>query len=439
MGSMNNNEFLPRRGQRHRLRPRPGQSGQSSSTQNSAQNGEQPSAFHTPDEVATQDEHQQGTADNSSGAVVSHHSPNIADQPSPKPKKGFKAWLKGLSKKQWALIIIITAVLLGAIGFGIYNLFIKDDAAKPAPVAKKQEVPPPPAEPTVSKLTGLPISDASINQRPVTAVMIENSPDARPQSALNQAGVVFEAVAEGGITRFLTLFQDTEPEYIGPVRSVRPYYVLWATGFDAAIAHVGGSGDALKMLRQDHVTKDLDQFFNPGPYHRVSNRFAPHNMYSSVKALRELQNQKGYTSDYQGFARKPEAKSATPNANSIDFNISGAVYNPHYDYDAATNSYKRSEGGAPHIDEKSGQQLSPKVVVGLVMAQGKNGIYTTYGATGSGQAYVFQDGTVTMGTWHKPDAKSNFTFTDANGAELKLNPGQTWLSVVGGSDRVTYK
>lgn len=358
---------------------------------------------------------------------------------SPAPKKSFKERLKSLSKKQWIIICVLGVLILGGIGFVVYHIWIKND---PQPVQKsvqKEPAPAPkPAEPILSTLTGMPIAEASINTRPVTAVMIENSLDARPQSGLNQAGVVFEAVAEGGITRFLTLFQDTEPDYIGPVRSVRPYYVQWLAGFDAAVAHVGGSAEALQMLRQGEA-KDLDQFANPGPYRRVNTRTAPHNMYSSVAALRDLQNKKGFTSTYKGWARKPEAKSAAPNATLIDFNISGAVYNPHYDYDAVTNSYQRSEGGKAHTDEKTGQKLNPKVVIALVMPQGRNGIYTTYNTIGSGQAFVFQDGIMTAGTWTKTTNKENFTFTDGNGAPLKLNPGQTWISIVGSPDRVSFK
>jgi hypothetical protein len=407
------NSFPPRRGQNQhsqyqpRFSPRP--------------------TFRSPETIA--DEEEQDPDTNTAGPLLSHPKP-------PKKKRSLKEWLKSRTKKQWIIFGVVAALILGGGSFAAYHFM-----HKPAPVAKKSTVKkaaPVTTEPLTAKLTGLPITDASINERPVTAVMIENSPTARPQSGINQAGVVFEAVAEGGITRFLTLFQDTEPDYIGPVRSVRPYYIQWLAGFDAAVAHVGGSGDALNMLKSG-VAKDLDQFSNPGPYHRISSRPAPHNMYSSVVALRELQQKKGYTSTYTPFARKPEAKSAAPNATSIDFNISGAVYNPHYDYDTATNSYKRSEGGQPHLDQQSGQQLSPKVVVALVMPQGSNGIYTTYNTLGSGEAFVFQDGVLAKGTWHKASNKENFTFTDANGAALKLDPGQTWLSVVGGSNRVTYK
>jgi len=362
----------------------------------------------------------------------------------PKPSNGKRPWWKlrmPRTRKEWIITIAVAVAIIAGL-IAAYFIWFKPD---PAPVIKATKTINKPVEkptPITSTLTGLPISDASVNDRPVTAVMIENSPDARPQSGIDQAGVVFEAQAEGGITRFLTLFQDSEPGYIGPVRSVRPYYIQWLMGFDAAVAHVGGSGEALQNLK-DWGAKDLDQFHNPAPYHRISSRYAPHNMYTSIAGLRDLEAKKGFgKANYTGFARKAEAKSATPNATSIDFAISGALYNAHFDYNAETNSYSRSEGGKPHmvVDEAGAQkQLAPKVVVGLIMPKGNNGIYSTYNTIGSGQAFVFQDGVVTIGTWHKADNKTNFTFTDANGAELKLNPGQTWLTALGSANSVTYK
>lgn len=414
-----NSDFLPSRGQNTHRPTQPQQP-----TQQASHDWQRPASFRTPEEVAAEDDNQLG--------IIGH---GYASGGKP-PKKSFKQWLKSRTKKQWALIIVIAVILLGGIGYGAYHFFIKDDP-KPAKQTVKKEIPPPPPEPIYATLTGLQITDPAINQRPVTAVMIENSPDARPQAGLAQAGVVFEAIAEGGITRFLTLFQDTEPEYIGPVRSVRPYYIEWLAGFDAAVAHVGGSADALAMLKRGEA-KDLDQFANPGPYRRVSNRFAPHNMYSSVVALRELQQKKGFTSKYTGFPRKNDTKAPTPSASIIDFNISGALYNPHYEYDPVNNVYLRSEGGKPHMDEKAGQ-LAPKTVIALTMAQGSRGIYTTYGNIGSGQAHIFQDGTLTIGTWTKNSAQDQITFTDAAGAPIALNRGQTWISVVGASNRISYK
>jgi hypothetical protein len=362
--------------------------------------------------------------------VVGHH---------PQPKKTLKERLKSLTKKQWIIISALAVLLLGGGGAAAYFL-LRDDTKTPAVVQEEEPTEEAPAPtPLYAALTGLPITDASINDRPVTAVMIENSQDARPQSGLNHAGVIFEAVAEGGITRFLTLFQDGEPDYVGPVRSVRPYYVQWLRGFDAAVAHVGGSAQALAMLKEPGA-KDLDQFANSSAYWRVSSRFAPHNMYTSIPKLREAEARKGYgKSNYTGFPRKEDTPNPQPSARTIDFNISGPVYNAHYDYDAAANNYKRSVGGKAHTDEKSGQQLSPKIVVGLVMQQGKNGVYTTYATHGTGQAFIFQDGIVTQGTWTKANDTNQFAFKDAAGAEIKFNRGQTWFTVVGSTDRVTYQ
>lgn len=345
-------------------------------------------------------------------------------------------------KKEWT-ITIVTLLIIAMAAAIAYMVWFKSD--QPAPkkkvttVAKPVEKP----KPITSTLTGLPIGDAAINDRPVTGIMIENSPDARPQSGIDQAGVVFEAVAEGGITRFLTLWQDSGPTYVGPVRSVRPYYLQWAQGFDAAIAHVGGSSEALQYIRNVGM-KDLDQFANSSAYWRISSRYAPHNVYTSLPKLWDLEAQKGFGKpDYVGFARtETEIPNKTPNATSIDFALSGYTYNAHFDYIAATNSYNRSEGGKPHmvVDEAGAEkQLSPKVVIGLVMPKGSNGIYSTYNTIGSGQAFIFQDGVVIPATWTKTDPKAQFTFKDANGAVVKLNPGQTWLTALGGADNATYK
>lgn len=376
-------------------------------------------------------------------AAESHDDGNILEHldlnmPSNKRhKRSFKQWLKARTKKQWIIFGIITALVLAGIGAALFFFVLKNDKPQGPKVVVHKVAKKPPTT-VQSKLTGLQVPPA-FNERQVTAIMIENSQDARPQAGLSEAGVVFEAIAEGGITRFLTLWQDTEPEYVGPVRSVRPYYIQWLMGFDGAVAHVGGSGDALAMLRQLGV-KDLDQFANPGPYWRVNTRFAPHNMYTSLVKLRALEAQKGWTkSNYTGFARsKAEAPSKVPTAKAIDFSISSATFNPHYDYDSATNSYKRSEGGAAHLDDNTKQQLAPKVVVALVMPQSNNGIYTVYNTLGTGAAYVFQNGTVTIGTWTKNSNSDQFVFKKSDGTTLNLIPGQTWLSVVGSADKIKY-
>lgn len=365
------------------------------------------------------------------------------DNPEPEHKKSgwrqkFK-WKWPPTQKEW-IVSTFSVIVCGVIvAFVLTHI-------GPKPVAKAAVIKPVPKaapKPTTvpSTLSGLPV-DPSVNQRPVTGVMIENTTDARPQSGLGQAGVVFEAVAEGGITRFLALYQDTAPANLGPVRSARPYYVQWAMGFDAGYAHVGGSPDALADIKSWN-TRDLDEFHNAGAYHRISTRIAPHNMYTSTTALNQLEASKGYTSStFTGFPRKAAAPAKVPTAKSINLTLSGPVYDAHYDYDAATNSYNRSEGGAPQIDANTNLQISPAVVIAIVVPETRGALdssgayYSDYASIGSGAAYVYQDGTVTTGQWTKSSVTSQITFTDAAGKAIKLNPGETWITAVTGANDV---
>lgn len=350
-------------------------------------------------------------------------------------KKKFS--LKSLTKKQKIIASVVTVVLLVG-GAGVYLLvFNKPKTVAPVTQQPKVEEPPKTTEP--SRLTGIEVP-VEYNQRTATGMMIENSPDARPQSGLKDAGVIYEAVAEGGITRFMAVFQDNLPEYAGPVRSVRPYYLDLVVPYDAGIAHVGGSGPALQQIKNEGI-KDLDQMIpsNSPAYWREKNRVAPHNMYTNVVKIKEIEKQKGWTSNYQGFVRGGEDKaSATPNAKSINIKMSSASYQVNYQYDSASNTYLRNEGGKPHMDAKSNTQLAPKVLIVPIITRTQDGYYSAYATTGSGKVLVFQNGTVTEGTWSKSGRKDQFKFTGTDGQPIKLAPGQTWVTLASSSGDVTF-
>lgn len=313
-----------------------------------------------------------------------------------------------------------------------------DVAVQEFPVVKKKVEPPK----FYSPLTGVQVADEAATKRVLTAIMLENSPDARPQSGLKDAGVIFEAVAEGGITRFIALYQEGRPALVGPVRSVRPYYVEWAAGFDPTVAHIGGSARALQMIRSGSYGVDMDQFFAAGSYWRATDRYAPHNVYTSFERLDSLAAAKGKTSSSFTFApRVDEKKVATPNASHIDIAVSSGVFAVDYDYDAASNSYIRKHGGVPHVDREGGQ-LQPKVVIAMrvQMSLGfEDGNREQITTTGSGQAYIFQNGTVQEVTWSKADAKSPLVFTGADGKPASLVRGQTWITALAAERNVSWQ
>ena len=292
-----------------------------------------------------------------------------------------------------------------------------------------------------SPLTGIEVGDEATTRKQITAIMIENSVDSRPQSGIKSAGVVFEAIAEGGITRLLTLFQEARPGLVGPVRSVRPYYIDWMAPFQASIAHVGGSQNALLTLKNGGF-KDIDQFFNGSFYWRATDRVAPHNVYTNFDKLDELNKKKGYTSsDIKGWPRKLDSASTAPNAKQIDITVSSTTFNVAYAYDAASNTYNRSLGGKPHTDREAGQ-IAPKVVVAMKVPTQigfEDGYREQMDTNGYNQAYIFQDGTVTQGFWRKADAREPIYFYDKTGKPIAFNPGQVWVTVIAPNKSVTWQ
>jgi len=366
--------------------------------------------------------------------------PEVTSTPKPK-KPSFIQKVKQFkvptptTKKQWIIAIIIMALLLGGAGYAVYYFILREET--PVVQTQPEPEPEPEPEPIYSKLSGREVASA-INERPVYAVQIENSPEARPQSGLRDADIVYEAIAEGGITRFNALFHDNIPASIGPVRSLRPYYIDWFLPFDAAIVHAGGSPEALSDVRTLGL-KDIDHS-GAGIFRRASNRYSPHNLYTSGQQVLDLMSQRGYTSTFTGFERKDPEPAETPTASSINLRISSALYNVGYTYDPASNTYLRAQGGGAHIDAESKQQIAPTTVVVPVISRTThpNRIHTVYGTVGSGAVYVFQNGTVTQGTWKKTARNSQWQLLDAAGEPIELNRGQTWFSMIESADRVSY-
>ncbi len=335
-------------------------------------------------------------------------------------------WFK-LHKK---IILIICAVsfILITTATGYLILTMKP-VVKPPVKAKIAEKPKPKY---YSVLTGKLITDQSAITQPVTGVMIENSPDARPQSGLKDSGIVFEAIAEGGITRFLVLYQSEKPQMIGPVRSLRLYDIDWLVAFNASIAHVGGSAAALSEIRNGSY-RDLDQFFNSGSYWRASDRYSPHNVYTSFTKLDELNAAKGYiSSTFTGFNRIDGKPIKKPDATTLNITMSGSLYNSSYIYDAKTNTYARYQAGEPHLDRESGQ-ITPSVVIAMRVDETsilEDGYRESITTTGNGSAIIFQNGTAINATWHKATRIDQIYFTDDKGNDIPLVRGQTWISAV---------
>ncbi|MHB0976686.1 MAG: DUF3048 domain-containing protein [Candidatus Aquicultorales bacterium] len=342
-----------------------------------------------------------------------------------------------LPRNQAIAAIVFLAVLL--VGTTAAAIFIFG-SSEPKPVAKakgkarpvKQAVAPEPAPQYFDALSGLSTTAELAARRPI-AVMVENLyPDARPQTGLDKASVVFETLAEGGITRFMALYHTGDAEVLGPIRSAREYYVNMVKGFDAVYIHVGASDGGYRAI-QDLGVNDIDQiYWSPG-FWRTSDRDAPHNLYGSTVNLREQAAVKGYAVNSQapGFDFKDDVdKAQRPDGQAFSVDFSYPEYRVKYVYQKDSNSYLRYMGGQPHVDAVSGSQLLVKnVAVMYTSIDALNDGYNRIGVgtTGSGSAVVMQDGKAVEATWKRPGSNDMIRFYDASGAEIKLNRGQTWI------------
>jgi len=340
--------------------------------------------------------------------------------------KRFVAWLKShYHTLAWGFLVsaVVVSGVLYVIGNTISDTVINRTSLLDVPVIDLE------LQAFEASLSGQ-LVDALDATRPVTAIIIENSPEARPQAGLGDAEVVFESIAEGGITRFVTFWQVERSEKIGPVRSVRPHFNDWIMSFDAAIAHIGGSNQGLAEIRSFGI-KDLDQFANADYYYRDSARFSPHNLYTTTELLDSLQAKKGYVeSDFVGWEYVNGEAVKTPTANEISIEVSSSLFNVNYSYNPSTNQYLRSVGGAAHIDANDNAQLALDNVIVMEVPYSVDGFgYYHYSLTGTNPVHVFKNGEKITGQWTRGARTSSFRFTKA-GVNIELNRGHTWITAI---------
>jgi hypothetical protein len=307
-------------------------------------------------------------------------------------------------------------------------------------------------------------------QRRPLAVMIENSPDARPQSGLSDADMVFEIMAEGGVTRFMAMFYCGAQRYdttIAPVRSSRTYFVNYASGFNFPLyVNVGGSNlpgptDSLGQIQQYGwgLQNNISQFSVGYPtFVRNANRLGrpvatEHTMettseklwgvaegrkWTNIAPVRTLGGQRvggdDWKDGYTVWQYQDEPKSVGDVDKIVyDFWNGYSQYTSEWNYDSETNSYARVMGGEPHVDQNTGDQIKANnVIVLFTVERGplnelKHMLYTT---EGTGNALIFRNGEVVRASWSKPTRTSELTFTDRNGGPIEFARGLTWISVL---------
>jgi hypothetical protein len=289
-------------------------------------------------------------------------------------------------------------------------------------------------------LTGLPANTNSDQRnRPALFVKIENSPDARPQTGLEQADVVYEVVAEGGITRFAAVFQSTDPGEFGPIRSVRGQDPDLVAPLKGLAVFAGGIPDYVTQIRD--VAQDLSTSSSLGegpPFRRSTDRRPPHNLYGNAAGFWGLAQQPYDEAPDPLFTYGDQAAGAQPTRTvNIDFSPVAKV---RWQWDGS--AWRRSQDGRPFTVTGPGRIGPANLVVQFVDVQDTS--FTDPAGhpvpvsqlEGSGEAWVLRDGAVVRGTWSK-DSQDSRTRYRANGNDIDLTPGRTWVELVPAGRTVT--
>ncbi len=326
-----------------------------------------------------------------------------------------------ISKKQIIIGITIIIVVVGIIWLTRYStgtkIVVKNSGM---PTASKAIYP-------VSALAGLPCEHGT--ERPL-AVMMPSDPEARPLSAIGQADMVFEMpVTDGGVTRFMAVFQCNEPKEIGPIRSARVDYIPLVQGLNALYAHFGGEHTALSEL-DSGIVDNIDGLKYDGTvYHRVRTRPRPNNAYTNYQEVLAKAKDLAYRFDIPRVQYPHTEKIATgtiapPMSYQGDYATS-------WIFDPINNNYKRSRGGRAELDSLTNKQVAADTVV--LMYTGWSPInkdYIRVTTVGTGKVTIYRDGTVINGTWEKKSNTAPLRFYDVIRKEIPFAPGLTWVQVI---------
>jgi len=283
-----------------------------------------------------------------------------------------------------------------------------------------------------SVLDGLPVTSTEAQTPGVVAVMIDNFPVARPQYGLAQAKVVYEVPVEGGLTRFMAMFdRGTNIARVGPVRSARPYFLDWQAEYGKPLyMHSGGSPEALSLIKKSDYF-DANEFYFGQYYWRTSDSYAPHNLFTSSELWNKLALKFSTTTivwSGRKFDNNAPASSSPASSVLIKYN---SGYHIGWKFDSSQSVYERLLNNVLYSDASSEIINANNVVIQYVKIRSLDEVDRKEIVTiGSGSARVLRDGRIIYAQWQKDATESRTIFSDLNGEEIKFKPGVTWIQIV---------
>ena len=281
--------------------------------------------------------------------------------------------------------------------------------------------------------------ESLLGNRPVM-VVVENHPQARPQWGLTSSDIVFEMVAEGGITRMILMYADASrlPDKIGPVRSARHYFLDLAEGYDAIFTHFGQSPYAKKQLA-NHGINNVNGYVDGKYFARDKSRNvdSEHTAYTTkdkvITAIADKNYRTTLNDGYENaFLFNEDGNKVLADGSCVSATVSfssGFTYT--LNYDKQENLYYSSLNGNPFVSSDGTQQSFTNVVIlytsiSAISGDAKNRVDFDLS---SGHGTYISNGSYEAIEWEKGDSTDMLKLYDTNGEELKLNVGKTYIAI----------
>jgi hypothetical protein len=339
-----------------------------------------------------------------------------------------------LTRRGKTTTLIVVAVIVAVVALGALVFMGKAPGPIQDAIAKTGLVPSPSPDPTCP-LTGAPPPGGSVPDRTALAIKVENLPEARPQSGLDKADIIFEEPVEGGITRFIVIFHCEDADRVEPVRSARTTdpLVLKQLG-TVAFGYADAAGYVQRAVEK--YAKQIDDVnwqHVPDAYHNDPARAAPHDLYTSTRELYEAATKRFLAPPTPLFSYgEMSGKSKRVKDVRLYFSDYSDV---HWKWVGAQGIWARSHGSVKHTLDTGDQVMATNVVIQTVEVANSDHLDPAGNPVpevtliGGGKAYLLRDGRMYSGKWSRNSKKALTSFTTAGGQEFVLAPGKTWVEL----------
>jgi Protein of unknown function (DUF3048) N-terminal domain/Protein of unknown function (DUF3048) C-terminal domain len=384
-------------------------------------------------------------ADDETTSVPSRYAPVAPDTATDESDVGPRHAKRSGMNKTWVIAIVAVVVVLAGAGIALAVT-----TGKKTPKALPPSIPrstaatniPAPSGGPVCPLTGVPAPGGQVPERPALAFKVDNYPTARPQSGLEDADVVFEEPVEGGITRFVAIFQCQSPNLVGPIRSARAIDAPILDQLSKPLfVHAGGINPVISLIENANLVNE-DVFTHASIVQHPAGRYAPYDTYASAAAAWALDSG-DTTPPAPLYTYSTTVPAGTP-VGSVHIPFSGTNDNM-WTWSPFNNAWLLSIGGVPENAADGGTRIGVANIVvqtvhityGPWLENSEGGLEVQAQLTGSGPLAVFRNGEEITGTWQRAALGDTTSLVAANGSAIALDPGKTWVELVPSTIPVT--